>query len=59
MKPHLEKLLREILLENKNPVCLHTLGQSLVDSLCEIIREQATAIENWQRFHDKIQEDIE
>ncbi len=34
-----QELLDEIL-EGNNPVCLSDLGQSIVDNLCEIIRDQ-------------------
>ena len=44
MNDNQKKLLDEILDTGKNPVCLHALGQSLVDSLCEIIREQNSMI---------------
>lgn len=43
MTSNQKEMLAEIV-DGENPICLHVLGQSLVDSLSQICREQALTI---------------
>jgi hypothetical protein len=47
-----QMLKEEILQGNRNPVCLHSLGQGLVNLLSEIIREQDNEISNLKKKHE-------
>ena len=53
MRTTKEELVDLIVNRGENPMCLHALGQPLVDLLCEIIRDKEKEIEYITQEQDK------